>query len=230
MLSLLDDVKSLFESYFLLHTTENRGFFIILCYEKENANMEKTKWSETVVLVDADYVDGVAFNLIVNFERMLNRPIPKADLSHWLVCVALDGGLKEGENDIQVVLVHGKGKEALENFVPSVFETELDGKAFRDKRLGEFKLSAVREEDVADAGNLFVQSFMTLADEKDIKRLILVSDMERHGAQIRDVAARTNGKEIILLVMEPQTGRGFRQEILGYSLMSAMGIRGEEFK
>lgn len=229
-MSLLDDVKSLFESYFLLHTTGNRVFFIILCYEKENANMEKTKWSETVVLVDADYVDGVAFNLIVNFERMLNRPIPKADLSHWLVCVALDGGLKEGENDIQVVLVHGKEKKALENFVPSVFEAELDGKAFRDERLGEFKLSAVREEDVADAGNLFVQSFMALADEKDIKRLILVPDMEQHGVQIRDVAARTDGKEITLLAMEPQAGRGFRQEILGYSLMSAMGIRGEEFK
>ena len=192
--------------------------------------MEKTRWSETVVLVDADYVDSVAFNLIVNFERMLNRPIPKADLSHWLVCVALDGGLKEGENDIQVVLVHCKEKEVLENFVPSVFETELDGKAFRDERLGEFKLSAVREEDVADADNLFMQSFMALADEKDIKRLILVPDMEQHGAKIRDVAARTDGKEVTLLVMEPQTGRGFRQEILGYSLMSAMGIRGEEFK
>ena len=33
--------------------------------------MEKTKWSENVILVDADYVDAVAFNLIVNFERML---------------------------------------------------------------------------------------------------------------------------------------------------------------
>ena len=114
--------------------------------------------------------------------------------------------------------------------MPSVFEAELDGKAFRDERLGEFKLSAVREEDVADAGNLFMQSFMALADEKDIKRLILVPDMEQHGAQIRDVAVRTDGKEVTLLVMEPQTGRGFRQEILGYSLMSAMGIKGEEFK
>ena len=46
--------------------------------------MEKTKWSENVILVDADYVDAVAFNLIVNFERMLNRPIPKADLAQWL--------------------------------------------------------------------------------------------------------------------------------------------------
>ena len=177
--------------------------------------MEKTEWSTTVILVDADYVDRVAFDLIVNFERMLERPIPKADLSHWLVCVALDGGLKEGDNDVQVVFVHGKGKRGMDNFMPSDFASEIDGKAFRDARLGEFKLSAVQEEELADAGNLFLQSLAVLTDEKNVGRPIVVPDGE---------------KDITLLAMEPQPGRGFRQEILGYSLMSAMGIRGEEFK
>ena len=109
--------------------------------------MEKTKWSENVILVDADYVDAVAFNLIVNFERMLNRPIPKADLAQWLVCAALDGGVGEGKNDIQVVFIHGKGRKALDNFTPSDFEAELDGKAFCDGHLGEFKLSSVPSND-----------------------------------------------------------------------------------
>ena len=110
--------------------------------------MEKTKWSENVILVDADYVDAVAFNLIVNFERMLNRPIPKADLAQWLVCAALDGGVGEGKNDIQVVFIHGKGRKALDNFTPSDFEAELDGKAFCDGHLGEFKLSSVQVENL----------------------------------------------------------------------------------
>ena len=89
--------------------------------------MEKTKWSENVILVDADYVDAVAFNLIVNFERMLNRPIPKADLAQWLVCAALDGGVGEGKNDIQVVFIHGKGRKALDNFTPSDFVRSVTG-------------------------------------------------------------------------------------------------------
>lgn len=229
-MSLLDDVKSLFESYFLLHTTENRGFFIILCYEKENANMEKTKWSENVILVDANYADAVAFDLIVNFERMLNRPIPKADLAHWLVCVALDGGVEPGGNDIQVVFIHGRDKKALENFTPSDFSKELDGQAFRDGNLGEFKLSSVRVENLTDAETLYLQSLEALADEKSIKRLIVVPNVERYGTRVREMLARTEGKETTLLAMEPQAGRGFRQEILGYSLMSAMGIRGDEFR
>ena len=45
--------------------------------------------SENIIIADADYVDSVAFNLIVNFERMIGRAIPKADLSQWAVCVAV---------------------------------------------------------------------------------------------------------------------------------------------
>ena len=192
--------------------------------------MEKTKWSENVILVDADYVDAVAFNLTVNFERMLNRRIPKADLAQWLVCVALDGGIGQGTNDIQALFIYGKNRKALDNFVPADFVEELDGKAFADEYLGEFKLSSVRKEEVADADNLYVQSLEALAGEKGIKRLIVVPDMEAYGARVREILGRAEGKEVTLLAMEPQPGREFRQEILGYSLMNALGIRGNEFK
>lgn len=61
-----------------------------------NNNLQEAKWSENVILVDADYVDKVAFNLIVNFERMIGRRIPQADIAKWIDCVALDGGIREG--------------------------------------------------------------------------------------------------------------------------------------
>ena len=44
-----------------------------------NSNLTE-KWSENVIIIDGDYVDSVAFNLIVNFERMIGRHIPEADL------------------------------------------------------------------------------------------------------------------------------------------------------
>lgn len=192
--------------------------------------MEQTRWCENVILVDADYVDAVAFDLIVNFERMLNRPMPKADLAQWLVCVALDGGIRQGKNDIQVVLIYGRERKALDNFAPSDFAAELDGKAFTDDYVGEFRLSSVKKEELSDAEHLYLQSLEALADAKDIRRLIVVPDMEKYGARVREILGRTEGKEITLLAMEPQAGRGFRPEILGYSLMNALGIRGDEFK
>lgn len=38
------------------------------------------------------------------------------------------------------------------------------------------------------------------------------------------------GKRITLLAMQPLTGGNFRQEILGYSLMTALGIKADEIK
>ena len=90
------------------------------------------KWSENVIIADADYIDNVAFNLIVNFERMIGRPIPQADIARWIECVALDGGLREGEHETQVVLIHHKKNAKMENFRPSDYEQELNGKAFHD--------------------------------------------------------------------------------------------------
>ena len=55
-----------------------------------------------MILADADYIDKVAFNLIVNFERMLGRRIPQADMARWIDCVALDGGIREGEHETLV--------------------------------------------------------------------------------------------------------------------------------
>ncbi len=206
-------------------------FFLYFCLPNNVIkSMEQTKWSETVILTDAGYVDAVVFNLTVNFERMLNRPIPRADLAQWLVCVALDGGVEPGDNDIQAVLVHKKDKKALDNFIPSDFSSDLDGKAFNDGKLGEFRISSVQIENLVDADELFVQSLEALSAAKEIKRLIVIPDMEIYGARVREVLGRTEGKDVTLLAMEPQAGRGFRQDILGYSLMSALGIRGEEFK
>ena len=109
-----------------------------------------TEWSENVILADADYVDGVAFNLTVNFERMLGRRVPPADMAQWAECVAMDGGTPlcspEGGKGLTesmsaanpsplgrpggvVILVHERLNPSLKNFEPGNYAEELDGKA-----------------------------------------------------------------------------------------------------
>ena len=98
--------------------------------------MENSKLSANVILADADYIDKVTFDLTVNFERMLGRRIPPADMARWIDCIALDGGIREGDNEVQVILVHEGTTSTLDNFSPSSLTDDLDGKAFKD-HLGE---------------------------------------------------------------------------------------------
>ena len=72
------------------------------------ALMNNIQWSENVIIADAALVDRVAFDLIVNFERMLERRIPQADMAKWVECIALDSGLRNGEHQTTVILTHDK--------------------------------------------------------------------------------------------------------------------------
>lgn len=197
-----------------------------------NDTPTKANWSENVIIVDADYVDRVAFDLIVNFERMIGRRIPKADLAKWIDCVALDGGLRKGEHDTQVVLIHDKKQAALDNFMPANYDDELNGKAFKD-HLGEFTVSSFPVEDITTASDFFLDTVAMVCAQKEVKRVMIVPDAENRAlyADLRHTLQRVDDeKRITVFAMQPMEGGNFRQEILGYSLMNALGIRAEELK
>ncbi len=191
------------------------------------------KMSENVIIVDADYIDYVVFQLSVQFERMIGRAIPKADLSQWAVNIALDGGLREDgqKHETQVVLVHEVGKTQLDNFVPAVYATDLSAKAFKDERLGEFLINAYGVGEVVEKTDYFVDAIKTVCEHQEVKRLMVIPNGEQGDcyAEVRRVLRDApDDKRITVFAMQPMEGGNFRQEILGYSLMNALGIRGEE--
>ena len=193
------------------------------------------KWSENVIIADADYIDRVAFDLTVNFERMINRRIQPADMAQWAICIALDGGLREGEHETQVVLIHDKKAIAMKNFRPSNYETDLNAKAFKDDKLGEFIFSSYpTEEKMAGKDEFLVEVARTVCNAKEVKRVMVIPNSEDGDAydQLRDMLKKVedDDKRITLFAMQPMPGGNFRQEILGYSLMNALGISAKEIK
>ena len=197
-------------------------------------DINNIKWSENVIIADADYIDKVAFDLTVNFERIINRRIPPADMALWAVCITLDGGLREGEHETQVVLIHDKQTMAMKNFRPAHFENDLNAKAFKDAHLGEFILSSYpTEEKLVGKDDFLVDVARTVCNAKEVKRVMIIPNSEEGDAynQLRDMLRKADDeKRITLFAMQPLPGGNFRQEILGYSLMKALGISAEEIK
>ena len=185
-----------------------------------NEKLTPKTWSENVILADADYIDRVTFDLMVNFERMLERRIPQADLARWIDCVALDGGLRDGAHETQVILLHSKPR--LENFAPAEFTKELDGMAFKDN-LGEFCISCVQVEELTTMENLFTESLQHICQQPEVKRLMVIGDEKYPTPSLRNWEG-----DLTVFTMQPTPACPFRQEILGYSLMAALGIKGEE--
>jgi len=196
---------------------------------------QNIKWSENIIIVDGDYIDHVAFDIIVNFERMLDRRIPAADFSQWAVDVALDGRLKPGNHETQVILLHDKKNQKLENFAPSDYDKELNGQAFMDERFGEFLINSIACGDENTAKDAVLLDLLkTFCIHEEVKRIMLVPNAEEDSL-LRSIRNTLNDvddelKHITLFAMQPLEGGNFKQAILGYSILNAMGISSPEIE
>lgn len=191
--------------------------------------MQTPQWAPTVVLVDADYLDQVAANLTAHFSSRIGRELSRADLCRWLDCIALDSGITPGDNRIQAVFIHKKESLALSGFTPSSYAAELNAQAFKD-RIAEFELLSYAVEDIVSFNDFFTQSLTAIADAKEAKRVIVVADTAIYGDDIKRICDNTDGKQFATFSMQPFEAKGVDAQILGFSLLFALGIKADELK
>lgn len=212
----------------------------------------------TTILIDADFIDQLAFELTVNFERMLERRVQKLDIAHWVDCLMLDAqndlgfslgdvgaGLNASPHDaqdvgagfiparqtpsVQVIFLYTEGKEALRNCQPAHLDTDLNATATQT-RIAEYLFASNKvEPSLTTMGDLFCESLGVLLRDEKTDHILLVGDLWAYGDKLKQELRHAPHPQNILLFTAGDA-QGFRcpQEMLSYSLMAAMGIRGEE--
>ena len=78
---------------------------------------------------------------------------------------------------------------------------------------------------------MMLEMVQMVASRPEVKRIMLVPNGEEgniYDTLRRALAHVDEEKRVTLFAMQPMPGGNFRQEILGYSLMSALGIKSEE--
>ncbi len=187
------------------------------------------KFAETIVLVDAAYLNGVTADLTEHFGGVLNRALPKADLPVLLECLSLDGGLPVGENAIQVLFIYDKAMKRMDAFRPSDLEKELNNVAFKSQ-LGEYSLFSFDPSDMATREELFLESLKVVVDAKEVKRIIVVPAEAEYGDKIPAILNKVDGKEqMTVFGMNPSAEENaYRWEMLGFAILQALGIKADE--
>ena len=187
------------------------------------------KFAEKVILIDASYINKVAGDLNQHFSQMIGRELPKADLSIFLECVAMDAAIQPGENVLQVLLVYDKEHAKMDAFNPSDLKKELNDVAFKSQ-LGEFQLNTFEPSDMADRESFFLEAVKLVADAKEVKHLVVVPSETEYGDKLPEIFEKVDGKESIhVLGMNPlPPSKAFRWEMMGYAVLQALGIRSDE--
>ena len=87
--------------------------------------------------------------------------------------------------------------------------------------------------DVVSKDDYILDTVQTITQHPEVKRLMVIPNGEQgdlYGQLRRMLHNVDNDQRITLFAMQPMEGGNFRQEILGYSMLSALGIRGDEIK
>ena len=66
---------------------------------------DKIKFPAHVILIDVAFLNEVVYGAKNFLEGKLGRQLPDVDLPAWLSYLALDAGLREQENEVEVLLV-----------------------------------------------------------------------------------------------------------------------------
>ena len=173
------------------------------------------KLSETVVLIDAAFLNFVITDMKGYFEDTLQRSLQEIDLSILTTYLTLDAGITEGKNEVQFLFVYDKESGRLVHCRPSDLEKELNGVAFQSP-YGEYS---------------FLDLLSIVADSADVKRMIVISFNEEYGKKVADALNEIKDKEVIQFRMnEPDAPVKYKWEMLAFPVMQALGIKADELQ
>lgn len=186
------------------------------------------KLSETVVLIDAAFLNYVVTDMKGYFEKILQRSLPEIDLSVLTTYLTLDAGITEGTNEVQFLFIYDKDSSRLQHCQPSDLEKELNGVAFQSP-YGEYSFASVQSEGMVSRESLFMDLLSIVSDSADVKKMIVVSFNEEYGEEVMKALNEVEGKEVIQLRMnDPEGPVEYKWDMLAFPIMQAFGIRADE--
>ncbi len=208
------------------------GFFLYLCavFIGDMDKTENMKFAESVMLIDVAFLNSVISDLRSHFSRVLGRELQTIDLSALVTYIALDAGVsQEALQQIQVLLIYDDLSAMIPYTEPSDVENKLNNVAFRNE-LGEFSFYAFRPEQFVSRDEFFEESFRIIASDKDVCKLWVIGELSNQVLENAAISEELlSSKEIVMFRMsEPDATENLRWELLGYPVMRALGIRGDE--
>ncbi len=196
------------------------------------------KFLKNVMLIDTAFLNETVYKIKARLGEKLGRPLPKIDLPAWLSYLSLDAGLRNDDNEIQVLLVRdASSSNELNDCEPSSLE-QLNGKACRTS-LGEFQFSVVSTvPGIVSVEQLYLDLVTLILDAKEVDLLMLLPFQPAYGERVekglrsffKEKNQDKKEKTIYFTLDEPLRRMPCKWDFAGYSLLRTLGVAPDELK
>ncbi|MFA6873827.1 MAG: DUF6621 family protein [Bacteroidaceae bacterium] len=195
--------------------------------------VEDLKFTKTVILIDVPFLLNVINVLKKHFEEALNRTLQEVDVSLLVQSIAFDMKIApEVSNEIQVLMIYDELSSKLPHCVPSDLKVQLNGVAFRGA-MGEFSFFSFQPEGFTSTRELFTESVRILTEAKEVKQLCLVAPLDDKDFDLLTILDKREAEQLLTILdmgtaQQTLPNLSAEKKLLGYVIMEALGIRGDE--
>lgn len=192
---------------------------------------EDLKTDEFVILIDAGYLDETVGGMRDYFAPIVHRNLPKVELAAMLEGVALDAGIRPGNNQIDVILIYDRRNPVLKNCNPSDLNEDLHCVAFQSS-LGEFQFSSFSTEGMTTREAMYADFAGALSVSTGTKLVMLVGDVSTFSNEVVEDMKKAKERTICYFGMEARDEKEFPFPFhhLGFAILHALGVKPGELE
>ena len=191
------------------------------------------KFAKSVILIDVPFLSNVITVLKKHFEEAVGRTLQEVDISLLVQSIAFDMELSpEAFNEIQVLMIYDEMSSKLPHCIPADLKKELNEVAFRSA-MGEFSFFSFQPDGFTSTRELFTESVRILTEAKEVKHLCLIASLDDKDLEILTTLEKRSVDQMLTILdmgtaEQTLASLSAAKKLLGYVIMSALGIRGDE--
>lgn len=188
---------------------------------------EKIAFAEHVLLLDVDFMNGVVEPIRCPAGGK-GEELPRLEWGAWLSFLALDAGIKPGNHEMQVLLLHREGVEEVACCNPSLL-AQLNGQACQTT-VGEMQFACVPTAGMTSTEALFVNLLQLALDAKETKQLLLLPHPSYGGRVVEELTELLHEKpalaaQVTYFALKPaEVTLPCKVDTAFYSLAKAFGL------
>lgn len=196
-------------------------------------NPDPIRWSEQLIIIDAEYIDEMAQELKAFLQKAQNLTVHRADLAQLLVNIAADSSMTRAEHSTQVVLVHEQKQRSFAHFLPQEF-AELQGVAFADEVYGEFLVDSVPAPGIRSKSDLLCDVLQEAGSHDEVQRIALVASLHAGTPDTAALSAvidelKIHHKMQLFSLQAAEKGlSGLAVHTLVFALLHAFGVNADD--
>ncbi len=183
----------------------------------------KEQFSETVLLIDAAYLENVTKEIKIIYEKKMGRELSLINLLELFTNLSVSCNLAPSDNNVDVLLVHSTKQTHFSYCSPALLKASHNMTYANE--LGNYSSVTFTVDENADLSTKYLETLQSICQRPEIQRIGIVGATNETMEAITHIIEQTDGKDFTVFdLVKTEDAGTFRIAPILFPVIAALGV------